>query len=231
METHEVGGSASPHGGRATETQSPSVRHRPRIVDGDRAPCTTDQQAEHVSRQEPHADDVDRAPCTTDPHKEQEPRLEPQDEARAASARRTSFKTSSVPSRSAERVLPSKTTGRPRSSESVSRVTSQALGVVALTSHSCSLPSKPPGSAESVEPAVSALGRSASDKPGRSAFHATQLRSSPSDLPVFGPHERVIETAFPPRIPLLPDLARARRMAASDAATREIFPRRDHKHH
>ena len=147
MKTHEVGGSASPHGGRATEAQSPSVPHRPSLVDGDRAPCPTDQ------------------------HEEQEPRPEPQDEARAASGRRTSFKTSSVPSRSAGRVLSSKTTGHPRSSERVSRVTSQALGLAALSPHSCPLPSKPPGSPRSAErvpsqpgePAASALGWSTSD--------------------------------------------------------------------
>ena len=34
----------------------------------------------------------------------------------------------------------------------------------------------------------------------------------------------MIETVFPPRIPLLPDLARTRRIAASDAATRVVFP-------
>ena len=50
MEAYQVGGSVSPHGGRATEAQSPSVPHRPRLVDGDRALCTTDQQAEHESR-------------------------------------------------------------------------------------------------------------------------------------------------------------------------------------
>ena len=87
------------------------------------------------------------------------------------------------------------------------------------------LPSKPPGSAESVEPAASALGRRAPDTPGRSAFHATQLSSSPSDLPAPGPDEKVIETVFPPRtIPLLPNLVRTRRIAASDAASRDFFP-------
>ena len=107
METHEVGGPASPHGGQATEAQRPSAPHRrQRLVDGDRAPWITDQQEEHESRHEPHADDVDRTPCTTDQQEEQEPRPEPQDKARAASSRRSSFKTSSVPSRSAERVLP-----------------------------------------------------------------------------------------------------------------------------
>ena len=123
METHEIGGSASLHGGRATEAQSISVPHRPRLVDGDRAPCTTYQQEEHKSRQEPYDDDVDSAPCT-DQQEEQKPRPAPQDEARAASSRCTSFKTPSVPSRSAERVLPPRTTGRPRSSERVMRVTS-----------------------------------------------------------------------------------------------------------
>jgi len=100
METQEVEGSASPHGGRATEAQGPSVPHRPRPVDVDRAPCTTDQQVEHESRQEPHQNDVDRAPCTTK-HEEKELRPEPPDGARAASARRTSSKIPSVP-RSAE---------------------------------------------------------------------------------------------------------------------------------
>ena len=88
METHEGVGSASPHGGRGTEAQSPSVPHRLRFVDGDRAPCTTDHQTERVSRQEPHDDAVDRTPCTTRPHEEPERRLEPQDEARASSGRR-----------------------------------------------------------------------------------------------------------------------------------------------
>ena len=183
-------------------------------------------QAEGVSRQEPH-DDVDGAPCTTRPHEEPEPRLEPQDEVRAASGRRASFKTSSLPSCSTEQALPAKISGRPRSSERMSRVTSQAWGFAAVTCHSCPLPSKPSGrprSAVSVEPVASALGLSTSDKPGRRAFHATQLRSSPSDLPPSGPDEKVIETVSPPRIPLLPDLSRTCRMTASDAATRELFP-------
>ena len=68
METHEEGGSASAHGGRESEAQSPPVPHRPRLVDVDRMPYTTDHQAERVSRQEPHEDDVDRATCTTRPH-------------------------------------------------------------------------------------------------------------------------------------------------------------------
>ena len=164
--------------------------HRPRLVDGDRAPCTADHQAERVSRRLPHDDDVDRAPCTTRPREEPEPRLELQDEARAASGRRTSFKTFSGPSRSPVRAPPS----------------------------------KPPGSAESVAPVASALDRSASDKLGRSTFHATQLRSSSSDLPASGPDERVIEIVYPPLIPLLPDLARTRRIAASDAGSRVFFP-------
>ena len=87
------------------------------------------------------------------------------------------------------------------------------------------LPSKPPGSAESVEPAAPALGRRASDKPGRRVFNATQLRPSPSDLFAPGPDERVIDTVVPPRtIPLLPNLARTRRIATSDGASRELVP-------
>ena len=68
METHEVGGSPSPHGGRGTEAQSPSAPDHPRLIDGDRALRTTDQHVEHESRQEPHDDDVDRVPCTTGQH-------------------------------------------------------------------------------------------------------------------------------------------------------------------
>ena len=66
METQEVGGSASPNGGQATEPQGSSVAHRQRLVDVDRAPCTADQE------------------------QEQEPQQEPQDEARAASRIRAS---------------------------------------------------------------------------------------------------------------------------------------------
>ena len=44
METPEVGGFASPHGGRVTEAQGPSVAHRQRLVNFDRATCTADQQ-------------------------------------------------------------------------------------------------------------------------------------------------------------------------------------------
>ena len=87
MQTQEVRGPACPHGGQATEAQDPTVAHRQGVVDVDRAPCTADQCEEEESRQEP------------------------QDEARAASRIRASFKTLTVPSRSAERVLPSKTTG------------------------------------------------------------------------------------------------------------------------
>ena len=64
-----------------------------------------------------------------------------------------------VPSRSAKRVLPSKTTGRPRS---VERAISQALGIAALAPHSSPLPwkiPKTPGRPRSVEHVTSqALG-------------------------------------------------------------------------
>ena len=190
-----MGGPASPHGGRATEAQGPSVPHHPRLVDGDRVPCTSDQHVGQESRQESQDDDVDRAPCTTNQQEEQKSRQGPQDEARPAPRRRNSFKTSSEPSRSAERVLPSKTTERPRSVDGVPRVTNQALGIAALTPHSCPLPSKPPGRprfaervpSQPVDPAASALDQSTSDKPGRSALHATRLRSTPSVLPASGP--------------------------------------------
>ena len=238
MQTHEEGGSAFPHGGRGTEAQSSPVPHRPKLVDGDRTPCTTDHQAERVSRQEPHDDDMDRAPGTT--HRPEDPGLGPLGESRAATGRRISFKTFSEPSRSPERALPSKPPGSAESiepassargrrasdsSERVARVTSQALGFSVLTPHPRPLPSKPPGSAESVELAASALGRRAQDKPGRSVFHATQLRSSPSDLPAPGLDEKVMESVFKPRtIPLQPDLARTRGIAASHAASRDLFP-------
>ena len=78
METQEVRRPASPHGGQATEAQSPSVTHRQRFVDVDRAPCTADQQEEQKSRREPKY------------------------AARAAPRRRTLFKTPTVPPRSAE---------------------------------------------------------------------------------------------------------------------------------
>ena len=118
METQEVGKSTSLRGGRATEAQGPTLPHRQRPVDVDRVPCTTDQQ------------------------EEQEPRQEPQDEARAAPRRRASFETPSVPSRWAERVLPHERTGRPRSVERVTRVTSQTLGIAALAPQSSPLPSE-----------------------------------------------------------------------------------------
>ena len=56
--------------------RAPQCPHRPRLVDGDEAPRTTDYQAERVSRQEPHDDNADRAPCATWPH--EEPGLRPQ---------------------------------------------------------------------------------------------------------------------------------------------------------
>ena len=91
METHEEGGSASPRGGRDTEAKSRPVPHRSRLVDGDRAPCTTDHQADRVSRQEPRDDGMDRASCTTRPPEDRG--LWPLGESRAASGRRISFKT------------------------------------------------------------------------------------------------------------------------------------------
>ena len=141
-------------------------------------------------------------PCSTDQHDEQEPRPEAQDEARAGSGRRTSFKTSSVRSHSADRVLPFKTTGRPRSLKRGSRVASRTLGYAGLTPHSCPLLFKPPGSphfaehvrCQPVDPATSALGRSTPEKPKRGAFYATQLHSSPSGPPASGPQESVFET-------------------------------------
>ena len=161
METHEEGRSASPRGGRYTEAQS-----RPRLLDGDRAPCSTDHQAERMCRQEPRDDDVDRAPFTTCPPKD--PGLGPLGESRAAPGRRISFKILSGPSRSPEQALPSKppdsaesveqaSSARGRSAsasaERVARVATQALGYAVLTPHSWPLPSKPPDCAESVEPA------------------------------------------------------------------------------
>ena len=54
-----MGGSASPHGARATKAQGLSVAHRPRLADVDRAPHTVDSQ-EHDSDQE--RQDEARAP-------------------------------------------------------------------------------------------------------------------------------------------------------------------------
>lgn len=113
MGIYEVGGSAFPYGGRATEAQPPPTARS----DGDRAPYSTDQHEEQASWQDPQDGDVVRALCTTDQQEEREHRQEPQDEAQAALRRRTSFKTLSVPSRTAERGLPSQPIGRPCSVE------------------------------------------------------------------------------------------------------------------
>ena len=161
-----MGGSACLRSGRATDIQGPSVPHRPRPVDVGRSPCTSDRE-------------------------EQESRHEPQVEAGAAPRRRTSSETPSVPSRSAEQVLPSKTTGRLRS---VERVTSQALGIAPLAPHSSPLPSKTPGRPRSVESVTSqALGIAAltphsnaltSKTPGRPRS-AERIASQPVDSAAF----------------------------------------------